>query len=178
MKRVIGFIVICLFLFGCTDENVSIDNSKENTNKLLNTIEELKEEIEHLQSIEEEYLIEKDAFPYISLNTEIFLIRLAKGDVDGLTDLLHSDGSVEEKDGEIYFVHDEDEIKITYNDEENQLERWFIESTELIDSDKIKLLTRTHYLDKNQQSVQEDRNFSITFIKEDENWLVLQVEIV
>ena len=62
-----------------------------------------------------------------------------------------------------------------YNYEEEQLDRWVIESLKLIDSDTLELLVHTNYLDNNQEPILEDRSFSIVFTQSNDEWFISEV---
>lgn len=126
----------------------------------------MKAEIKRLKTIEEVHLIEKEAFPYISLNVSVFLKALKTLDMEKIEELLDDKEKIKEKQNEIYFIHEDSETKITYHYEREGLEYWRIESFELIDQNKIEVLVRTQYLDKNKN-----------FVKVDDLWLLSNMMI-
>ena len=170
---------LCLLLIGCAEtssqdiEGSSTKNEADETIAALETeLEKMKEEIERLKLVEEIYMAEKVAYADISLNVNILLIALKEMNTVKMIDYLHPEVTIEEIDHELYFYNGDYEFKMTYNNDEQQLERWFVESITLTDLDEAEVLVRTHYLDENQESVKEDRPFVLNFAKEDEHWLL------
>ena len=195
MGRLRSFLFVifsALMLVGCTNSDKDAeqvlsssddDQSNSSLHELLDEIERLNAELDaaveklnELYEKVEHFEMTTVETPTINMFTSAFMNNLKEKQIENLNNLASSKIEFVLKDAEIYAVYGNQEVKLTYFTENHILYSWFTESTEINEGGtQANVIVRLDYKDENGESVKEDRYFSITFMKELDDWLIDEI---
>ncbi|WP_078549205.1 hypothetical protein [Litchfieldia alkalitelluris] len=157
-------------------DSIAVEQLEKKVHDLTEEIEKTEKELEKLHDIESLYNYQVTEGPYINMYSSKLLYDLQNNDVESLNERSHEEFRFEEKNGEIYAITLGNERKITYNDDNYIIKRWFIEGVSFKQNgNEVEVTIRPHYVDQNGDSVQEDRYFKLYFIKLKEDWYLKDI---
>ncbi|RPF56131.1 hypothetical protein [Aquisalibacillus elongatus] len=181
MKKLLMILAFLIIITGC-DEKANSPDSNEvkqletEVQDLKDKVQEAEKELEKLRDIERLYEYQVQDTSYINMYSSQFLYNLQSEGIDNLNERSHEELHFKEKNDEIYAITPSYEKKITYNNDNQTLERWFIESVSFEQSGNAAEATiRPLYFDENNVSVKEDRYFTFYFVKIKDDWLLQDI---